>query len=66
MRLRKGDEAHYTQNSKGDMVPIQEVGWATDNESVTHIMLQFSSSNGGAYIGSTDSRFWVDNISLVY
>lgn len=66
MRLRNGEEASYTRNSKGEIVPIKEIGWATADEPVTHIMLQFSSSNGGAYIGSTDSRFWVDNIGMVY
>lgn len=66
MRLKKGDESYYTKNSKGDLVPIQEVGWADKDEKVTHMMLQFSSSNGGAYIGSTDSRLWIDNVGLVY
>lgn len=66
MELRKDDGAHYTKNSKGEMVPIQEVGWATENEAVTHLMLQFSSSNGGAYIGNVDSRLWVDNVEFVY
>lgn len=66
MRLKTGDESYYARNSKGDMVPIKEVGWATDNEPVTHVMLQFSSSNGGAYIGSVDSRFWIDNVGFIY
>lgn len=66
MQLRTGADAHYTKNSKGEMVPIQEIGWATNDEPVTHLMLQFSSSNGGAYIGNTESRFWVDNVGLVY
>lgn len=67
MGLRKdGESASYSRNSKGEMKPIQEVGWATEDDKVTHIMLQFSSSNGGAYIGSTDSRLWIDNVGLVY
>lgn len=66
MRLRTGDETYYARNSKGVMVPVKEVGWATENDAVTHIMLQFSSSNGGAYIGSIDSRLWIDNVGLVY
>ena len=62
-----GDEAlHYTRNSKGEMVPVKEVGWADENDAVTHAILQFSSSNGGAYVGSVDSRFWVDNVCFVY
>lgn len=66
MGLKKGDEAYYAKNSKGKMVPILEEGWATADEAVTHLVLQFSSSCGGAYIGSVDSRLWVDNVGLVY
>lgn len=66
MRLRTGDEVYYARNSKGKMVPVKEVGWASESDPVTHIMLQFSSSNGGAFTGSTDSRLWVDNVGLVY
>lgn len=66
MGLKTGDAAYYTRNSKGKMVPIQENGWADPEESVTHMVLQFSSSNGGAYIGNTDSRLWIDNVKLVY
>lgn len=66
MKLRSGDEAYYTRNSKGKMVPIQETEWAGPDESVTHMILQFSSSNGGAYIGNTNSRLWIDNVGLVY
>ena len=55
-----------TRNSQGKMVPIQEIGWAAPQEEVTHIVLRISSSNGGAYIGSIDSKFWVDNVGLIY
>lgn len=66
MGLKQGDDAYYTRNSKGKMVPIQENGWASPDETVTHLILQFSSSNGGAYTGSIDSRFWIDNVKLIY
>lgn len=66
MGLKNGEEAYYTRNSKGKMVPIQEIGWAENDKPVTHLILQFSSSNGGAYIGNIDSRFWVDNVKLLY
>jgi hypothetical protein len=29
-------------------------------------MIQFTSSHGGAYIGSPGNSFWVDNVRLVY
>lgn len=66
MQLRSDDSAYYTRNSKGKMVPILEQNWGEPDDEVTHIILQFSSSNGGAYIGNPDSKLWVDNVGLVY
>ena len=65
MGLTKGDDTKYAKNSKGKMVPIQEIGWADENEAPTHMVLQFDSSHGGAYIGSIGNTFWVDNIRIV-
>lgn len=63
MGLRQTD---YVRNSKGQSVPVKETGWAAAGERPTHIMLQFSSSHGGAYIGSPGNTLWVDNVRLVY
>lgn len=60
------DEERYTINKKGKSVPIQEVEWADADEEPTHIILQFASSHGGAYIGSPGNTFWIDNVRLVY
>ena len=59
-------EERYTLNSKGKSVPIQEVGWAEPGEAPTHMVLQFASSHGGAYIGSPGNTFWIDNVELIY
>ena len=59
-------EERYTLNSKGKSVPIQEVGWAEPGEAPTHMVLQFTSSHGGAYIGSPGNTFWMDNVELIY
>lgn len=59
-------EERYTLNSKGKSVPIQEVGWAEPGEVPTHMVLQFTSSHGGAYIGSPGNTFWIDNVKLIY
>jgi Putative carbohydrate metabolism domain len=59
-------EERYTVNSKGKSVPIKEVGWAEKGETPTHMVLQFTSSHGGAYIGSPGNTMWVDNVKLVY
>lgn len=66
MGLTSGDLTKYARNSKGDMVPVKEVGWAAANETPTHIVLQFDSSHGGAYVGSVGNTFWVDNVRLVF
>ena len=59
-------EERYTLNSKGKSVPIQEVGWAEPGEAPTHMVLQFTYSHGGAYIGSPGNTFWIDNVELIY
>lgn len=66
MGLTTGESVQYCQNSKGAMVPIQEIGWGEPDEKVTHLIVRFSSGHGGAYIGAPDSKFWVDNVKLVY
>ena len=63
MGLRNCD---YARNSKGKSVIIKETGWASPNETPTHLILQFSSSHGGAYIGTPGNTLWIDNVALVY
>lgn len=62
MRLSK---MRCAKNSKGKLVPVQEVKWE-GNATPTHIMLQFSSSHGGAYIGTEGNTLWLDNVRLTY
>ena len=62
----KNDDPYYTRNSRGEMVPIREIGWAASDETPTHVVLRFSSSHGGAYIGSPGNKFWIDNVRFVY
>lgn len=57
---------YYARNSKGESQLIQETGWADADEKPTHLILQFTSSLGGAFVGSPGNKFWVDNVSLVY
>lgn len=63
MGLRSSD---YARNSKGKSVIVKETGWASANETPTHMILQFASSNGGAFIGSPGNTLWIDNVKLVY
>lgn len=64
--LLKGEDTKYARNSKGKIVPVKEVGWGSPDEKPTHIILQFDSSHGGAYVGSVGNTLWVDNVRLVY
>lgn len=64
--MRIHEEERYTINSRGKNVPILETGWAEANEEPTHLVLEFASSYGGAYIGSPGNTFWIDNIALIY
>ena len=63
MGLRSED---YARNSKGKSIPVKETGWAAANATPTHLIVQFSSSHGGAYIGAVGNTLWVDNVRLVY
>lgn len=60
------DDPYYTRNSKGEMKPIQEIGWGTEDDVPTHVILRFSSSHGGAYVGSPGNTIWIDNVKFVY
>lgn len=64
--LTAGDNTKFAKNSKGKMVAVKEVGWAAANEQPTHLVLQFDSSHGGAYIGSVGNTLWIDNVRLAY
>lgn len=64
MRLQV--EERYALNSKGESVPIREVAWGTEDDVPTHLVLQFTSSHGGAYIGSPGNSLWIDNVKLIY
>lgn len=66
MGLTNGDDVKYAMNTKGKMMPVKEVGWGTLSDTPTHMILQFDSSHGGAYVGSVGNTLWIDNVRLVY
>ncbi|MDR0989412.1 MAG: PCMD domain-containing protein [Prevotellaceae bacterium] len=65
-RMRLQVEERYAVNSKGESVPVKEVEWGGADEQPTHLVLQFASSHGGAYIGSPGNSLWIDNVGMVY
>lgn len=64
--IEAGENAPHCKNSKGEAVPIHEVGWAAPGEKPTHIILRFSSGHGGAYVGSPGAMLHIDNVKLKY
>ena len=66
MGFASASKMFYALNSKGKNVPIIEEGWASPDETPTHLILKFDSSHGGAYIGTVGSTLWLDNVKLVY
>ena len=66
MGLVPEEKMYYDKNSKGQVVPVRETGWAGANETPTHVMLQISSSYDSAYIGAVGNSLWVDNVMFEY
>lgn len=66
MGLLNGKKAYYARNSKGKMVPVQEEGWADENEQPTHMIVMCSAGSGTAYEGQLGMELWVDNIGLAF
>lgn len=66
MGLVTGNQTFYAVNSQGRNVPIIEEGWASADETPTHVILKFDSSHGGAYVGTVGNTLWVDNVRFVY
>lgn len=66
MGLFGSERTIYARNSKGKNVPVREEGWATPDETPTHVILKFDSSHGGAYVGTIGNTLWVDNVRFVY
>lgn len=65
MELRNGDAAYYAFNSKGNLVPVQENGWATEEMAPTHVIIWISSSSGPSYCGGEGNVLWIDNVAFV-
>lgn len=64
--MKLQDQDRYATNHKGKSVVVKEMGWGTADDVPTHLVLQFTSSHGGAYIGSPGNTLWIDNVSFVY
>jgi hypothetical protein len=67
MKLSGEDGLQYkAKNSKGKMELIREIGWASEDEEPTHVILMITAGNQGAFIGTVGNTVWVDNIKFEY
>jgi len=64
MGLLSGKKAYYARNSKGKMVPVQEVGWADADETPTHVLVMASSSCGEPFVGTEGVALYIDNVAF--
>ena len=64
MGLLNGEKAYYARNSKGKLVPVEEVGWAPADATPTHVLMMASSSCGEAFIGTEGLTLYIDNIAF--
>lgn len=60
------EEPIYGRNSKGEVVPVKEIDWASSCEKPTHIVLTFSSGCGRVDVGTPGAKMWIDNVALGY
>ena len=66
MDLLNGKRSYSCMNSKGKIVPVQEVSWGSPNEEVTHMLVMASSGCGTAFVGAEGTTLLVDNFYLEY
>ena len=59
-------KSYYARNSKGEMVPVKEVGWDAADATPTHAVVMFSSGSGEPYTGTPGTTLYVDNVAMAY
>lgn len=66
MGLIADADSYYARNSRGEMVPVHEVGWDDAQAAPTHVIVMFSSGSGKPYAGTPGMTLWVDNVAMAY
>lgn len=64
MGLLNGDKAYYAKNSKGKLVPVEEVEWAPEGTTPTHVLVMASSSCGEPFVGTEGLTLYIDNVAF--
>ena len=60
------ERSYHARNSKGKIVPVEEVGWDNETATPTHIIVMVSAASGDAYTGTLGLTLWIDNVGTVY
>lgn len=66
MDLLNGKRSYSCMNSKGKIVPVQEIAWGAPDEEITHMLVMASSGCGTAFVGAEGTTLLVDNFYLEY
>lgn len=66
MDLLNGTRSYSCMNSKGKIVPIEEVAWGAPDEEITHMLVMASAGCGTAFVGAEGTTLLVDNFYLEY
>lgn len=62
--LRPSGKAYWARNSKGVMTEVVEEGWASPDETPTHLMMMLSAGSAEPYVGTEGLTLYVDNVGL--
>ena len=57
--------AYRAKNSKGEIVIIQEEGWAPAGTQPNYMVLHFITSCGEAFYGGVGNTLWLDNVKII-
>ncbi|MBQ2440155.1 MAG: glycoside hydrolase xylanase, partial [Muribaculaceae bacterium] len=57
-------KAPYAKNSRGKMVPVNEVGWDAPNATPTHVMVMASCASGVPFVGTEGLTLYFDNVAF--
>lgn len=64
--LGTGVHKFHAMNSKGNIVPVVEEGWADAGEQPTHAIIMITTGSLGFCMGALDNTLWIDNVRFAY
>lgn len=59
-------DSYYALNSEGESVPVEETGWASADETPTHLVIYFASGSLEPFTGELGNSLRIDNVRLGY